>query len=76
MIFYGVNTPEATWMRMAGLPREVARGAADIWRDEDRKAPTSFDEIRTWVRDLTPVQWEGALRGTEIRPEDVLHLWS
>jgi len=49
MIFYGVNTPEATWMRMAGLPREVARGAADIWREEQREDPKSFDDIRGWV---------------------------
>lgn len=76
MVFYGVNTPEATWMRMAGLPRDVARGAADIWREEGRDAPRSFDDIRGWVSGLTPNQWEGALEGTAIRPEDVKHLWT
>lgn len=76
MIFYGVNTPEATWMRMAGLPREVARGAADIWREEQRESPTSFDDIRSWVKGLEPKQWATALRGTAIRPEDVRHLWA
>jgi hypothetical protein len=63
-------------MRMAGLPRDVARGAADIWREEGRDAPRSFDDIRGWVSGLTPNQWEGALEGTAIRPEDVKHLWT
>lgn len=75
MIFYGVNTPEATWMRMAGLPREVARGVAEIWRGEQRPDPQSFDDIRGWVKDLDQRQWARALEGTSIRPEDVPHLW-
>lgn len=76
MVFFGVNTPEATWMRMAGLPRDVARGAADIWREQKRSAPESFDDIRNWVDGLSPNQWQRALRDTSIRPEDVPHLWS
>lgn len=76
MIYYGVNTPEATWMRMAGLPRDVAKGAAEIWREEKRPAPTSFEDIRSWVNHLTDDQWTGALHETSIRPEDVRRLWT
>lgn len=76
MVYYGVNTPEATWMRMAGLSREIAQGAASQWRHEQRPAPESFDDIRGWVNGLSTSQWEGALHGTSLRPEDIQHLLS
>lgn len=76
MVFYGVNSPEATWMRMVGLPRDVARGAAEVWRDQQRGKPESFDDIRGWIRDLTDSDWKDALIGTSLRPEDAHALWT
>lgn len=76
MVFYGVNSPEATWMRMAGLPRDVARGAAEVWRDQQRGRPGSFDDIRSWIRNLKHNDWEAALNGTSLRPEDAQTLWT
>ncbi len=75
MVFYGVNSPEATWMRMVGLPRDVARGAAKVWRAQKRGAPESFDEIRGWIRGLDEYSWRNALEGTSMRPADVHLLW-
>ena len=74
MVYYGVSTPEATWMRMAGLSREVANGAANLWRREQRPAPESFDDIRGWVSGLSTAQWEAALHSTSLRPQDIQHL--
>lgn len=76
MVFYGVNTPEATWMRMAGLPRDVASGAANVWREQRRGKPESFDDIRGWIRELPDSKWKVALEGTSLRPEDVHALWA
>ncbi|MGO1532398.1 MAG: hypothetical protein ACTHX1_15185, partial [Micrococcaceae bacterium] len=76
MVFYGVNTPEATWMRMAGLPRDVARAAANIWRDQERGDPKSFDDVRGWIQGLTDSDWHVALEGTALRPDDVHTLWA
>lgn len=76
MVFYGVNSPEATWMRMAGLPRDVASGAANVWREQRRGKPESFDDIRGWIRELPDSEWKVALEGTSLRPDDVHALWT
>lgn len=76
MVFYGVNSPEATWMRMAGLPRDVAGGAAKVWRQQHRAKPESFEDIRGWIHDLSDSDWTVALEGTSLRPEDVHTLWA
>lgn len=61
MIFFGVRSTEAVWLRMAGLPRIVAEGAAHIWRTEGRMRPKSYVELRKWISDLSPTHWEQIL---------------
>src|SRR5262249_51004601 len=46
MIYFGVKSKEAVWLRMVGLPRLLAEGFGDQWRKTERGEPTSFDDIR------------------------------
>ena len=58
MIFFGVRQKEAIWLRMAGVPRIVANGLADIWQHQKAAEPKSYDAIRKWVASLADSDWK------------------
>lgn len=76
MIFYGVKHKEAVWLRMIGVPRILADGLAEIWRERDTPSPSSYDEIRNWVNNLSDHDWAKTIpTGIEITPEQCRFLW-
>lgn len=75
MVLYGVNEKEAVWLRMAGLSRELAMGGAQLWREQGRVEPASFEELRTWISQVKDSDWDRATKGTAFEPGDVRLLW-
>jgi hypothetical protein len=76
MIFFGVRQREAVWLRMVGVPRIVADGLANVWRQNERPDPTSYDDIRTWVAGLSDEQWRRATpERAPLTPTDLRVLW-
>lgn len=76
MIYFGVNTPEAVWLRMAGVPRVVAGGLADNWKSEGLGEPRNFDEIRSWVASLSDKAWQNSIPPqTDLTPDDMRVIW-
>ncbi len=61
MIFFGVQSTEAVWLRMAGLPRIVAENAAGVWREQERPRPHSYSELRQWIAGLSNDEWKRVL---------------
>lgn len=61
MIYFGVQTTEAVWLRMAGLPRIVAEGAAQLWREQKKETPSSYQELREWISNIDQQQWKKIL---------------
>lgn len=58
MIYFGVHSTEALWLRMAGLPRIVAEGAASLWRAQSMKTPNSYNELREWISNIEEHDWK------------------
>lgn len=58
MIYFGVQSTEAVWLRMAGLPRIVAEGAASLWREQNLTAPSSYNELRGWISSFEDKDWK------------------
>ncbi|PLV21023.1 DEAD/DEAH box helicase [Pseudomonas guariconensis] len=58
MIYFGVQSTEAVWLRMAGLPRIVAEGAASLWREQNMKTPNSYNELRGWISNIDEKDWK------------------
>lgn len=75
MVLYGVNAKEAVWLRMAGLSREVATGGAQLWREQQRTDPASFDEIRDWISGVGDDDWARVTSRSAFRRGDVRLLW-
>ena len=75
MIFFGVQTTEAVWLRMAGLPRVAAEGAATIWRQQGNERPQSYAELRSWISSLSNDEWATALPGSNISAEAMKRVW-
>jgi replicative superfamily II helicase len=76
MIFFGVPQKEAIWLRMVGVPRIVAGGLADLWKQRFSSEPESYDGIRNWVANLTDSEWKHALpTGTALTPNDMRLIW-
>ena len=75
MVFYGVNTREAIWMRMVGLPREAARRAASAWSASGRSTPKSYNELREFVGGLTTNDWDRYSGGSNVTGEQMKLLW-
>ena len=46
---------------MAGVPRIVANGLADIWKQKIADEPKSYEGIREWVANLSDRDWQKAL---------------
>lgn len=61
MVFFGVQSTEAVWLRMAGVPRLLAEGAASIWRTSGKGRPNSYGDVRNWISGLSDGQWRAAL---------------
>jgi hypothetical protein len=64
MVHFGVPTPQAVWMSMAGVPRIAAVGAGELWLRRGGQAPHSFAELRDWLATLDENDWASALTGT------------
>ncbi|WP_082157549.1 DEAD/DEAH box helicase [Kocuria sp. SM24M-10] len=77
MIFYGVNSKEAVWMRMAGLPRDAASRAAELWKlRRPHEVPVSYGDLRSFVGGINADDWE-ATRGSSVMSGDqMVSLWS
>jgi superfamily II DNA/RNA helicase len=76
MIYFGVSKREATWLRMAGVPRVVASNLAQLWRTRVHGDPTSYESIRTWVTHLSDKEWQQALPAeTSLTPRDMRFIW-
>ncbi len=76
MIFFGVQHKEAIWLRMAGVPRVVADGLAQVWQQKRRTEPEGYDDVRNWVSQLTDDDWKDAIPGrTKLTPSDMRLIW-
>jgi hypothetical protein len=76
MIFFGVRQKEAVWLRMVGVPRVVADGLAAVWKNAERSAPKTYDEIRAWVSKLSDRDWSKAIPdGAALSPSEARLLW-
>jgi len=72
MVYFGVKTQQAVWMRMAGLPRVAAAGVGQMWTDGGGDVPVNYQQIRDFLSGLNSTQWEqsvppGPLTGAEMR---------
>lgn len=77
MVYFGVNQPEAVWLRMVGVPRLVASRLGDEWKSTGRSSPDSFEGLREWVSSLDDEDWSGALPATsDLTPNDMRVVWS
>lgn len=61
MIYFGVRSKEAVWLRMAGVPRTLAESAAQVWRSNGKGQPESFGEVRKWISELSASEWRAAM---------------
>lgn len=61
MVFFGVPSTEGVWLRMAGVPRLVAEGAAEVWRTARKPQPSSYQDVRSWINQLTETEWKAAI---------------
>lgn len=76
MIFFGVKQKEAIWLRMVGVPRIVADGLAQLWQQKQTKEPSTYDDIRAWVTQLTNDEWQQTIPSdTALTPEDMRLIW-
>lgn len=76
MIFYGVGSREAVWMRMVGLTRETAERAGRLWRARRAgTAPESYRDLREFVGNLTPGDWDAVRGSSALTGEQVHQLW-
>jgi len=76
MVFYGVRHKEAVWLRMVGVPRMLADGLAEIWREKNVSLPTSYDGIRSWVGKLSDNDWTKAVpENVNLTSEQCRILW-
>jgi len=64
MVYFGVDTRAAIWMRMAGLPRASALAAAYLWESTEQGTPKSYGQLRSWINDRSLNDWSSALRAT------------
>lgn len=55
-VFYGVSSWEAVLMRIGGVPRSLAQHLGNLW-GKQRGVPGSFQELRTWIGQLSSESW-------------------
>ena len=75
MVYYGVSTREAIWMRMVGLPREAASRAAAAWTAAGHQEPTSYAQLREFVSGLSADDWNQFARDSAVSGEQMKVLW-
>jgi replicative superfamily II helicase len=78
MVFFGVRSKEAVWLRMAGVPRMVAERTADLWRNSRLPPPQSYGEIRSWINQLKDGDWETILSKNDrpiTTPKNIRIIW-
>lgn len=75
MVYFGVKSQEAVWMRMAGLPRVAAAGVGDIWRQVVGEAPRSYQQLRDFLGRLSAQDWDRALGSRALSGERMALLW-
>lgn len=74
MVFFGVKSKQAVWLRTVGVPRSLADGLSTTWPRNQQ--PHSFDQIRDWVTGLSDQDWRGAIpAGASLTPADCRTLW-
>lgn len=77
MVYFGVASPEAVWLRMVGVPRIAAGGMANIWKSQQQPEPASFEQLRAWVNTLSSDEWARlAPRDSALSGSDLRTLWS
>ncbi len=75
MVFYGVDTEDATQLRMAGVPRSLAPGLVPRWRRNGPEGDT-FGAVRTWLDELPTNEWGvGLADGASLTPDQGKLLW-
>lgn len=75
MIFFGVKSQEAIWLRMAGVPRLVAPILGEVWRSRIGERPDSLASVRAWVSSLDDQTWQTALAGNRLSSRSMSTIW-
>lgn len=76
MIYFGVQSTEAVWLRMAGVPRVAAEGAAKLWREQKSSRPATYGDLREWVSSISVEDWGRVLpRKSSITPSSMALIW-
>jgi hypothetical protein len=77
MVYFGVGSPEAVWMRMAGLPRAAAPEAGARWLQDHEGPPTSHDQVRQWAANLTQSDWDNIVAShAPLTGRDMRQVWN
>jgi replicative superfamily II helicase len=71
MVFFGVQSREAVWMRLADVPRIAAESLGSRWKREVGGPPGSKAELRAWLTSLPAEDWQGDLNAPNMK-----NLWS
>lgn len=75
MVYFGVSTPQAVWMRMVGLPRVAAEAAGQLWSRTVAESPHSYGQLRSWLSSLDDNTWRNLTRGQSVSGPDMRRLW-
>jgi len=76
MIFFGVRTKEAIWLRMVGVPRVVTPGLSQLWSQRTTGEPSAFDTVRSWISRISESDWQQVIpSGTALTPQDMRLIW-
>lgn len=76
MVYFGVSTPEAVWMRMVGVPRFLADPLGREWREAGNGTPGSHQALRDWVGGLSDERLGEAIPVGALSAEDFRAIWS
>lgn len=75
MVYYGVGSQPAVWMRMVRLPREAAGVAARAWEATGRQQPSSYAKLRSFVDNMTAQEWTDHRASRTVSGEQMRLLW-
>lgn len=76
MLFFGVRSKEAIWMRMAGLPRTAATRISSLWAEQGQGAPESYGQLRDFISGVSPAQWEQRRGTSAVSGAQMKLLWT
>lgn len=61
---------------MVGVPRLVADQLADLWHQRREREPGTYNDVRTWVNQLSDADWRSAIpQNTSLTPGDMRIVW-